>query len=442
MTFNDYLDQLKNKSHEEMKEFIETDETMKTITKGVSNMINNISNSNLMKVITSEKVNSTVTKFMTISNAVIDVMANLQNKIEVLRDNPKTNEKLEVLLTEYETGVTKIEELETKINELVNDKLPNYHKLNENNISNSLIIKPKANNIQVDDFFNTGTIKVGTIVYKMDNYKELKNSTTKLLVFAIININGYIAEFSLTEYMNFRNIKDRKEATNKIKSDLELLKSIKSLESIKDNYNFECLIIGGNYSKGKVNIKFNPLFAESLKKFYMYIPYELLSINDKYYPHAWTLGYFIFEHARNNKTLSFTLKIETCLKRIDIPSIKEVGNKMDRHFDNKIIKPFESTIDILSESIPDLTIEFENEYQNISEFEKGRIKININNQKLNKMYKGIKNKKVVNSKAYNIEVFQLNKKKAKELHSLGVSTKEISKKLGKTERTIRNYLLQ
>lgn len=325
----------------------------------------------------------------------------------------------------------------------------NYYKVNQNTISNSInysLIKSKKDNEIISiDMHGFGVVKIGALEYHIGNFKEIKkfisSSTGKLFVYSIMKMQDNESNFSLIDYMYFRNLLDRKSTAEKLKNDLKVLQIISNIEysnKRKDTLLLRSLLLGATYKYGKINIEFNPEFAERLKENYMFIHKNLLKVNDRKYPHVWPLGYYIFEYARINKKCSFKLSIKSCLKRLALPHYKKV-RKTNRNYTERIIDPFENTIDTIMEYMPIIDIEYEKDNETIMDFFKNKLIINIKDDELKNHYKEIDLNAKRKSMKYNKETKSVRIEKANKLRDEGCTIKEIAEILKLTERTIKEY---
>jgi DNA-binding CsgD family transcriptional regulator len=364
------------------------------------------------------------------------------------------NQKEPILLEVYDRGKFKgyiyRTFIEKEIKNKENKNIENYLKLHENSITNNLsytLNKSKKDSDFISiDMLGTGIVKVGNIEYEIMKFQKNKSkiyvSASKLLIYAILNMTGNISMFKINDYMNFRNLLDRKNARQSIKNDLLILQSISNIKHISKNKELQItssIITDTDYCYGVIKIIFNKKFATQLKKNYMYIPENLIKINDRNYPHVWPLGYYIFEYSRINKLCEFELTIKSCLNRLLLPNYEYIKN-INRNFSERIINPFENTIDTLQEYLKDLSIEYKNPINTIEDFFNNKIKIKINNNYIRHYYKEIK----LNEDRRKIEknIDNKNKRKLDTLKLLQEkkSIKEITQILKLTPRTIRNYI--
>jgi DNA-binding CsgD family transcriptional regulator len=386
------------------------------------------------------------------TSSVIEAMTEVTNnliQIELYSDvrlKQKINRFKESKWTNIEDLFKDFEEIK-KDYKKINEE-PKHVVVNQNNVTNSLnytIGQLKEEDICIVDMLGNGTVQSGNITYKIDSFdtvkKNVTSTTSMLLIYSIIkmNLTSNTSKFKLSEFMEFRGIVNPSEAAKKVKNDLIVLKQISNItlkDKKQDTQIGDSVIHKYKYYWGDITIIFNPDFADKLKKTYMFIPINLAQIKNKY---AWVIGYYIYEQARINHTCSKKISIKSCLERTTLPSYEEV-KEGDRHFERKIMTPFENAIDILSKEIDELDIEFEKDYKTIEEFMEGFIKINIKNKQIENLYNDLEIKR----QRKNIEQNKLKKserkKHALKLKEEGRSISEIAKILDLTPKTIKNYL--
>lgn len=157
---------------------------------------------------------------------------------------------------------------------------------------------------------NRAEIQIGNTKILIDNWNQtsdrIKNSTIKLMLYALTELTKqnsfrkeilktvkYKVAFQLTEYMNFKNIKNRKEARNQIKEDCEMILSItlnwdeKQSKDIKTFQFLKPIYLAELDKRGTIHLYFAPEFANYLTNAYeMKIPILYWQLNDKYNPNS------------------------------------------------------------------------------------------------------------------------------------------------------------
>lgn len=335
-----------------------------------------------------------------------------------------------------------------------------YLNIRQNNISNFINYSLNEKKIIDIDMHDKGVVKTDYLEYTIDNFtkiqKYIKTSTRKLLRYAIFKMNEttFTAKFSLSEYSKVCK-KDKGYLSNRLKSnkvtgvigDLELLKMVTNIScrgeipkyEQRKVWEFTCIVTNSKYEEGtgKITVNFNSEFGRSLK-YFMYLPKKAFSIDDKKYPHAYSLICYWYEKATIDKDNKIRLRIQSNLDRIDLPKKEDIKNWKYEQF---LIKPFENTIDYLSTNFEiDARFENENGYKTIDEFLNGYILVEIGNQHLISIYK--KKKLAMEKKRIqtNVDNKKDRKNKALRLKDEGKTIKEIADILELTERTIKTYI--
>lgn len=189
------------------------------------------------------------------------------------------------------------------------------------------------------------------------DFKGLKISTSMLFDMAILALSqsstGREVFIPLDTYMETRKLKDKKTARETVKNDLDTLfnLSISFTDKIKGkdaDFKDIRIITSKGIQKSIINIKFSEEANEIIRNYYaMYIPQELLSIDNKKFPHSYLLGRKIYELKRTNlgtyreDIISVKTLLTACTT---IPSYEEIS-KTNRSYTERIIKPFEDNLD-------------------------------------------------------------------------------------------------
>lgn len=215
----------------------------------------------------------------------------------------------------------------------------------------------KALKVTRDDF--TVTIE------KYIKNTEIKTSTWQLFdaLTQELTYNGVkspIVKLSLEEYMNMRGIKSEDRARKQIKEDLAILShvrfSFKQMRKGKEAKNFLELAIIGTYGirNGVIEVAFDTVFTELYKEYsIMPYPMQLYRINSNDHPHSYYFLRKIAEHKNMNydKPNADIIAVRTLLEASpSMPTYEEVSQS-DRHYDTRIIKPFEDNMDALDETL-------------------------------------------------------------------------------------------
>ena len=238
-----------------------------------------------------------------------------------------------------------------------------FHTIRQGNTTNALA-KFGERDMEIDQFTNKAIFRKGEITLEIPNYDKirgLKTSTQQLLDIICINLTESGAKsptvsFPLEEYMAKRGLKDRKEARNQIKADLELLQqaNIKAEQRKRGNtvyYEFINIADSGKIENGYITFTFGTSFYNMLLSYpVMPYPAKLLQINGNKNPNSSPFGRKIAEHKNMNvgKPNENIIAVKTLLEVSKLPTYEEVmkGNK---NVTNRIITPFERDLDALAD---------------------------------------------------------------------------------------------
>jgi len=225
--------------------------------------------------------------------------------------------------------------------------------------------RPTKLNTQIDKITGDATIKSGDIVLRIKHYNDIadpRTSTYQLLdsiteTLAATGRRSNVVELPLTEYMEKRGLKDRKETRKQVEEDLETLynASISLTENRngkEQNFLDMRICDAKGIKNGIISFSFGTTFFSLIKGYaVMYYPEPLYKINGKRNPYSYPLGRRIAEHKNMNagKKNEDVIAVKTLLKACDtLPSKKEVANT-DRAFTRRIIEPFERDLNALED---------------------------------------------------------------------------------------------
>lgn len=247
--------------------------------------------------------------------------------------------------------------------EELNNEIKLFHTIRQGNTTNTLA-KFGERDMEIDEVTHKATFKKGEITLEIPNYDKirgLKTSTQQLLDIICITLTESGAKsptvsFPLEEYMLKRGLKDRKEARNQVKADLELLQqaNIKAEQRKRGNtvyYEFINIADSGKIDNGFITFTFGTSFYNMLLSYpVMPYPAKLLQINGKRNPNSSPFGRKIAEHKNMNvgKANENIIAVKTLLEVGNLPTKEEVM-RTDKHLDQRIIKPFERDLDALSD---------------------------------------------------------------------------------------------
>lgn len=224
-----------------------------------------------------------------------------------------------------------------------------------NTLTNIRPIKDK--NLNVDERTGVARIQQDKLSLFIPNYMELsglRQSAYILLDFitCIFNERGQnrpTITTTIAEYMNFRALKDKKEASKQLREDLLTLGAIQlRYTSTNTKYSGFINIADSaifNSKTGIISFTFAPTFFNEVFLKYSIMSYArpLAKINTNNNPNSYRMGRKILEHKRMNlgKKNENTITVKSLLENAPyIPSYEEVS-KGGRQIYQRIIYPFE-----------------------------------------------------------------------------------------------------
>lgn len=165
------------------------------------------------------------------------------------------------------------------------------------------------------------------------------------------NKSDRIITLSLTDYMERRGIKDRKEAKKRAIRDLDAIDNI-GFSELK-RFNLIRLSQQVKIQGDTMTLWISEPFSRILEESYV-IPYpkQLWKLNPKDNPNSFYLLRFMAEHKNMNyfKDNADIFLVSTLLvKAVFIPTAEEIGN--ERHYTRRIIEPFERDLNALSDTL-------------------------------------------------------------------------------------------
>ncbi len=230
----------------------------------------------------------------------------------------------------------------------------------------------EGKNATVDPITGTATIAKGNFTLTIPNYDKLaglRTSTYQLLdaitvAFTASGAKSPTVIIPLTEYMERRGLKDRKEAKKQVTTDMELLRQAsitgeekrgrgKKKETVA--YSFVNIADSGDVKRnGDIVFTFGNTFYKMLLC-YAVMPYpaQLQTLNNNNNPNSYYLLRKIAEHKNMNvgKKNEDIIAVKTLLATAPfIPSYEEVM-ATGRQLNQRIIEPFERDMDALEETL-------------------------------------------------------------------------------------------
>lgn len=194
-----------------------------------------------------------------------------------------------------------------------------------------------------------------------DSIKKLPTSAAKLLDMFQIKAaqggmsSGRVVTLPLNEYMEIRGLRDKKEAREQVKRDLELLQRV-DVKYTDKRHNYLAVSLSGGtraISNGVIGFKFNEDWLElfPLKNQIMPMPKGLFATNDNANPHAYYFGRAISVHRRMNggKCNECTISVKTLVKASPtFPTYESIGDA--KQIEKRIIGPFERDLEAAAQA--------------------------------------------------------------------------------------------
>lgn len=237
-----------------------------------------------------------------------------------------------------------------------NNAINQAYRLNSKRDSQQLPLnKTQASYKDVTALFNGN--KIGVSEAQMLEYINYKHTTTGNYD------NSLSVRFTLKEYMDDFGLKDAKSARSSLKKKLDALISIQlsySGGNSKNPYNQSFgkrnIFSGYDYARGKAKVSFTPEMNTIFTKQALPMPIHLLLF--RLNPKNEATSYYILEkilenkrqNAKNHPERMNRIKVATLLESCrNLPTYDEVMNG-NRHVDDRIIQPFFSGVERLSEA--------------------------------------------------------------------------------------------
>lgn len=226
----------------------------------------------------------------------------------------------------------------------------------------------KSKDMTVDSITRIATIKKGNFTLTIHDYAKLdglKTSTHQLLDIITVKLTNTGAKsptiiIPLTEYMKQRGLKDRKEAKNQVKADLEVLRQTSITGEEKkgkdiQTYSFMNIADSGEVRRnGDIVFTFSNTFYHMLLGYpIMPYPARLQTINNHKNPNSYYLLRKITEHKNMNigKKNEDTIAVKTLLAVAPfLPSYEKVMAS-NRNVGNRIISNFERDMGAFAEDL-------------------------------------------------------------------------------------------
>lgn len=224
-------------------------------------------------------------------------------------------------------------------------------------------------NTDVDDFTGTATIRgengFTAIIPHFSNIGSPANSTWRLFDMLIsehteTGAKSLDIQLPLEKFMELRGIKDGKEARKQVKKDLEILRvaAVNFTEprrngAPKNYYNLN-ISSGAGIRNGVIVFSLTDRFYQLLSGYpVMALPKQIYRLNDNKNPNSYDFFRKLSEHknmniGKKNENIISVKALADASKYL--PSYKTVMSS-DRHYDTRIITPFERDMDALADTL-------------------------------------------------------------------------------------------
>lgn len=226
----------------------------------------------------------------------------------------------------------------------------------------------KKTGLELNFLYDEAIIKKGSFILTIPNYskiKGLKNSTHQLLDALTIKLTETGAVnpnvvLPLSEYMSIRGLKDRKEAKQQAKNDMQILRTASLTWEETNRGKTECFKFVNIADSGEVKrngdivFTFGNTFYNALLR-YSVMPYpnQLQTLNNRKNPNSYCLLRKISEHKCMNfgKVNEDLISVKTLLNCAPyIPSYEEVM-RTNRNYKERIIEVFERDMNAFEETV-------------------------------------------------------------------------------------------
>ena len=252
------------------------------------------------------------------------------------------------------------------MNEPVKNKF-DYKPIYQGTATNTLTkIQSTKQNTSIDGITHSVTVKRDKVTIKLNNMELLpgvKQETYVLLDVLAYKLASsgikkapYTVTLTLSEYMEFRGRKDRKETKKQVIKSLDVLWDMSisfTGNGKRENGFYDLRIIEskGVSRNGLITVKFGTDFATMLTRYpIMDYPTQLWTFNSNKNPNSYYLMRKVAELKRTNlgKQREDIVSVNTLLKSCPlIPTYKEVMQN-GKHVQQQIIEPFERDMDACS----------------------------------------------------------------------------------------------
>ena len=285
--------------------------------------------------------------------------------------------QMQCLARKEEKEIALKAKVEAEANELLGlfnaDYLPVRQGIATNKLSK---VRGRKKDFEFDELLKSGktiqNIGGDVITVLLANYadnKRLRASTYKLLMallmeFTETNAKDTTVTLPLKKYMELRGLTNEVAARRQVNEDLEILYSLslsitygakpKNARERKSrrNYMDMRLVIKKGIKNSVISATFAPDFYEALKSYQlMPVAKKILALDDKNLPHAFYFLKFLLEYMNMNyfKANRQVISVASLLASSpEMPTYEEI-HAQNRHYDERIIKPFEDNLNALQD---------------------------------------------------------------------------------------------
>lgn len=214
----------------------------------------------------------------------------------------------------------------------------------------------------IDEDTGSAKMKIKDFTYTIEKFGEVgsfRPSTIQLfnairIKFVMDGAQSRTVRIPIAQYMEMRELKDRKTAVEAARKDLDVLASLKIYDTTgKTRYDRINIATRASIPKNgrSIEYSFSPEVFDIIKgKSCMLLPTELLKLNSHKFPHSIALLEKISElkHLNRGKPNEDIISVRSLIDSCpSLPTYQEV-KRSGRHFKSDIIEPFIKNMNALS----------------------------------------------------------------------------------------------
>lgn len=247
------------------------------------------------------------------------------------------------------------------------EKDDSFSKIRQGSITNTLTkMRITEENAQINLITDIATVATDKLSLSLLDFSKLasglKTTTHKLFdaitsVFTESGANSPTVQLPLDTYMAMCGLKDKKEARNQVKMDINTLLNLRFSYSASNKWDSDfmevMLCARGGIVRGVITMEFTRPVYDTIKH-YAYMPYprQLWSLNPQYNPNSYYFLRKISEHKHMNrgKSNEDILSVRTLLSASPLlPKYEEISK--GGQVEQRIIRPFERDMNALSSTV-------------------------------------------------------------------------------------------